>query len=329
MKEMKCESCGKAIVEKYRKNHEYKYCSYSCYYDLRYGKLVGNKKVKSRNPSYIEASKLLQEGFTQRKVAEAAGVNFYAFRDWLSGKSKEIYSDAVCRYCGVELAGMRRIGKRKYCSRSCGNKAKYREKHPEAQSRQRHTSALLEAALGLYWKGLGGRAIAVHLGIPEGTVHSWIHEFGGEKERMKPYTPHYLLPFKQRLREAKTAEEWVEALRTKALPNCENESGKSVRLVCETVDGRKDAPGLVTIIVECLKSNPFCGEVFAFCNKSYTAITTVIWENNMFVTTGFHKISGSFVWPHEKLGQAIEVSSHEFEYMISFCKIRQKFVVKP
>jgi hypothetical protein len=73
----------------------------------------------------------------------------------------------------------------------------------------------------------------------------------------------------------------------------------------------------VTIISEKLKSDPFGGEVFAFCNKNRDIITAVTWKGTMFNTVSFSKLNGTFIWPCEKIGTSIEVTANEFEYLIS------------
>lgn len=98
-----CLNCGKDFAPKQQsKNYHPKYCSRSCYHDIRYGKMITSKTIESRNPLYIEAAKLLEEGFTQIEAAESTGINQYALYSWLHGhgakNSAAILSNRVCRY---------------------------------------------------------------------------------------------------------------------------------------------------------------------------------------------------------------------------------------
>lgn len=331
-KKKSCKNCGKDISCKQhgrKKKHEYKYCSYACYYDARYGKVVRstNKKLSTRNPLYLAAAELMKAGYTQREAAERMGINKNALRDWLYGRrstnAAQISSNRNCRYCGGSLGEKPRLS-RQYCSRSCSDKSRYHEKNPGSGSRENYESSVLSEAMEMYWSGIGGRAIAYHFGIAEGTVYSWIHDYGGERERCAAFTPQHLTPFKQRIHESVTTVEWLSALRAKVPEHTAQNEEPPVRLVCRTIDGRTATNGLVTLITEHLKCAPFSGETFAFCNKSYSIVSMITWQETMFVTNRFHKINGSFIWPSEKLGQSIEVAAHEFEYIVSFCKTSKK-----
>lgn len=159
----------------------------------------------------------------------------------------------------------------------------------------------------MYWSGVGGGAVARHFGIPEGTVYSWIHDFGTQRERIESFTPFILMPFRQKIREAKTADEWLNALRENIPQSNTASNSPPVRLVCELINGQSGVNRLVTIISEGLHLDPLNGEVFAFCNKEQNIITTITWKKTMFNMTKFPKMNGSFIWPHKELGISIEV----------------------
>ncbi|MCL1877233.1 MAG: hypothetical protein FWF80_00070, partial [Defluviitaleaceae bacterium] len=84
-----------------------------------------------------------------------------------------------CVYCGQPLPISSQLYKRKYCSKTCGNKHKLRLKKPEVQAKLwQHETETFKSAMEMYWSGLGGAAISRHFGIPVGTIYSWIHDFG-------------------------------------------------------------------------------------------------------------------------------------------------------
>lgn len=314
-----CLNCGKDITHKQlqRPHYPYKYCSRSCFSDARYGKKIIEEPegaIESRNPLYLEALKLLQQGFTQSEAARRIKLNRYTLNSWIRRHdAKTVFDNRICQYCGVSLAETHIS--RKYCTISCYNKAKYREKHTVYL--QKHETSVFEGSMEMYWRGIGGSEIARHFDIPIGTVLSWIHDFGGQKERIEP--------LKNRVRLAKTANEWLMALRENALQNNDYIEDSTVHLVCGDVRSQS-VNRLTAIIYERLKAEPLSGEVFAFCNKSRNIITTFSWQEPVFNITKHVKMHGTFIWPHEDLGVSIEITSAELEYLISFCKTNKKFI---
>lgn len=314
-----CLNCGKDITQKQhqRKNYQYKYCSRYCSSDARYGKTIAKETIEARNPLYLEAAKLLEEGLTQTEAAERAGINKNTLSSWLhrhgAKNSAAVFANCVCQHCGVSLADMPCLSRRKYCSVSCGNKARYRQKPSSRPNKLwQHERSVFEGAMEMYWNGTGGSAIARHFGIPVGTVLSWIHDFGGQKERLEP--------LKNRLRLAKNADEWNVALRENTPKNNDEIDDSTVILVCGNVNGHSGVSQLCGVISERLKSDPLSGEVFVFCNKERNIITTFSWKKPVFNITKHIKMHWTFIWPDEELGAAIEAAVSEFEYLISCCK---------
>jgi transposase-like protein len=140
-------------------------------------------------------------------------------------KTKEINGN--CLYCGKSLTGMCRPHKRKYCSDTCGNKYRLRQKKPGVQEKLwQHDPAVFEEAMNMYWDGSGGAAIARKYEIPAGTVYSWIHDFGRKKERVVIATlPRSeqikKLPIRKQFEMAETADEWRRVLREQVMRNGE------------------------------------------------------------------------------------------------------------
>jgi transposase-like protein len=79
---------------------------------------------------------------------------------------------------------MQQRHKRKYCSKTCGNKYKLRQKKPDVQETLlQHDLAVFEEAVNTYRNCSGGAEIARKYEMPARTVYSWIHDFGRLKER--------------------------------------------------------------------------------------------------------------------------------------------------
>jgi len=80
-----------------------------------------------------------------------------------------------------------------------------------------HEPEIFKQAMEMYWSGAGSAAIARKFDIPVGTMYSWVHDFGGERERATPVIyfdkekPH-AWSLKECFRQAENAEEWVAIL---------------------------------------------------------------------------------------------------------------------
>jgi len=234
-----------------------------------------------------------------------------------------------CIFCGASLAGMTQPYSRKYCGVTCSNKYRLRIKKPEVQEKLWvHEPTTFEQAMEMYWSGVGSAAIAHKLEIPVGTMYSWVHDFGCERERAEPVIyideerPH-TWSLKECFRQAENAEEWLEVLQ-KSIQNetpCEEEV---IQLVCGKLQGQS-ANRLNMVIFEKLKADPLGGETFAFCNKCGNIITTISWKDPIYHIAKYIKTHGTFIWPDEKLGTSIKVTRIEFEHLIAQRKsIRRK-----
>ena len=214
----------------------------------------------------------------------------------------------VCIYCGGSLEGLFRESGRKYCSRTCGDKAIYRKKYPNRPHKLwEHEKSVFETAMELHWSGEESGAIARKLSIPVGTIYSWVHDFGGQQKRKEP--------LKKLLQTAKHGEEWLVALRENTLSDENTLEDSTIHLVCGTFRGQS-VERLTSLICESLKDNPLNGNTYAFCNKMSNTITTFAWQSPVFNIAKHIKMHGTFIWPHEDLGKTIEVTKAEFDRLL-------------
>lgn len=212
----------------------------------------------------------------------------------------------ICRYCGKEFKYPSHKTQRKYCSRQCGSKATYNKRQPNSSERVwGHDKNVFETAMELYWSGEESGAISRRLNIPVGTIYSWVHNFGDQRHRKEP--------LKNLLNNAESAEQWLMALRENT--PCNSFEGMPVRLVCGMVHGYS-VDRFTSIIYESLKENPLSGNVYAFCNKTRNAITTFAWKSPVYRISKHVKMYGTFIWPDEDLGIAIEVTRGEFDRLL-------------
>jgi len=226
-----------------------------------------------------------------------------------------------CVYCGKGLPITSQLYKRKYCGITCSNKYTLRQRKPDVQTKLwQHEPEVFEGAMEMYWSGLGGAQIARRTGIPVGTVYSWIHDFGGQRERIeRPVLPAIIRVSikspKEQFKEAETASEWLEVLRESALVTDETFENLPICLVCGVLHGQS-AGKLAGVISESLKEDPLSGKSYAFCSKCRNAITVIAWKSPVYELSRYVKTHGTFIWPDENLGRTIEVTRAEFERLL-------------
>jgi len=310
-----CGHCGNETHKK-RNGHKYKYCSTTCYYNARYGEIINDELGGIRNPLCLEAVRLWQAGMSQREAAEWVGVELHVVVKWFQkyGRSnKSTLYTRVCRHCDKPLEGV--VHQRKYCSETCASRAQYAKKYPIRQ-RSKFDPKLRGSALELYWGGLEGTAIAQHFEIPDGTVHSWIHDFGDMRKRTPVPEVLNLVSVVNRLEAAGTPKEWIEILH-RAAPEGDR---TPIHIVCGFVHGHASHGYYAAIVSEVLKRNPCDGMIYAFCSGEH--ILTLKWINDTFFCTKKPKATGKYVWPDTKIGTSISVCGCEFEYLLSLSKKR-------
>lgn len=231
--------------------------------------------------------------------------------------------------CGAELPASPQLYKRKYCSASCANKYQLRLKKPDVQTKLwQHAPAVFESAMEMYWDGISSAAIARNFEIPVGTVYSWVHDFGGQRERGKPprrfiERPIHNWSLKEYFRLAGSADEWLEILRSNASQSEESHVNATVKLVCGKLHGQS-VNKLAGVIYEKLKDDPLNGKTYAFCNNGQNTITTIVWNEPVYHIGRYIKAYGTFIWPHEKLGSVIEITKAEFDHLIYLKKSLRK-----
>jgi len=217
-------------------------------------------------------------------------------------------NNGVCQQCGKSLNGLFREGSRKYCSPTCRWKVSNRKRNQDRPHKLWvHEKSTFETAMELHWSGEESGAIARRLGIPVGTVYSWVHDFGSQRQRKEP--------LKKLLRMAASAEEWLEALRENTVYDEDSFEDLTINLVCGTFHGQS-VDKFTSIIFESLNDNPLSGKTYAFCNKMRNTITTFAWKFPVFNISKHIKMYGTFIWPDENLGKTIEVTKAEFNRLL-------------
>jgi len=310
-----CQHCGKELKREQVWNKR-KYCSSQCFGKSRLGKPRAYNKVEWNGVwlypgKHLEVLKLCCSGMSPVQALQTVGANYSTLRRLRENpETAALLSKRACPVCGENMPPPLN---RKYCSQKCRWDAKYARSAAANGIKPRFIDyENREKSLKLYQQGFSCSSIAEMLDISRETVKSWIYKTGLSKEFM---------PLRRQLKNATTPEEWLEILKNSGVVT---ERSDIVILVCERLHGG-GAPGrYVSIATEKFWREDFRnGTCIAFCNILRNAITTIEWQGENFQMTRTFKISGTFVWPDEKLGKSIEVTRAEFDKLISIKKYRK------
>jgi transposase len=84
----------------------------------------------------------------------------------------------------------------------------------------------------------------------------------------------------------------------------------------EHVDFRKGIDGLIGVCRQALKSDPFSGTVFVFCNRRRTAIKLISYDGQGFWLCQKRLSRGRFRWWPESDNTTIRLLAHELQTLI-------------
>ena len=322
--ERTCRQCGKALTreQNYRRRI---YCSRTCFADARFGPKVRHDGLETRNPLAIKAADLCRSGMTQVEAAKALGVHPQTVSTWFGQYGAgHMALDKACAYCGKSMAGMKQISARKYCSKICASRMQTARKPFSERKRMRYDITLRAKALELYWDGLSSKVIAGYMGIPVGTVDSWIHHYKRMRGSERMQANRALDPLKQWSRGVVSEASWAYIL---SPTEEKGQRGNKVRLVCGTINGHATIACLAAHIFDKLHENPCSGVRYAFCNHERTLMSTLQWQAGTYCLTRISKLCGRYLWPEAYLGLAIEVTESAFERLLHH-RIQDRFMIE-
>lgn len=316
-----CQCCGRALTQSQRWRH-CKYCSRSCFADAQFGKKIEWNGIEVRPGQTLEILKLCQKGLTESEIRQATGADYKEMRRLRnSPEYADFFPERVCLQCGKSLPRNSPL-QRRYCSSRCRYKAKYDRKLAAAGREKRQIDYEKRArTVELYKCGLDCGSIARHLDIPRQKAKNWIYHGGVKKPLAICPEIMVLRPLRHCLNEARCADEGAGILHEAAGSPDDSET---IVLVCGTIHGSGAVGRYADIVLERLRQNLINGTRFAFCNVLYNAITTIEWRGETFYLTRSLKMSGTFAWPGEELGDFVTVSQEAFLHLIAYQKTARK-----
>lgn len=90
----------------------------------------------------------------------------------------------------------------------------------------------------------------------------------------------------------------------------------AVYLCREAVDFRKGINGLSILVEEVLSVDPFCEQMFVFCNRRRNQVRILYWERNGFCLWQKRLEKARFKWPRDADGDVITLSGQQLNFLL-------------
>jgi len=91
--------------------------------------------------------------------------------------------------------------------------------------------------------------------------------------------------------------------------------GLKVVVAAQPIDFRKGVHGLVALVAEALKADPYCGDVFVFRSKRTDRLKLVVWDGSGLILATKWLEGGGFAWPPIQDG-AVRLSATPFALLL-------------
>lgn len=101
-----------------------------------------------------------------------------------------------------------------------------------------------------------------------------------------------------------------------------NTSTTRIYIACGYTDMRKGIDGLVSIVQQNFKLDPFEDSIFLFCGKQTSKIKALYWDKNGFVVLYKRLEEGKFCWPRSD-NEVRDLTMQQFRWLMEGLKIDQ------
>jgi transposase len=91
--------------------------------------------------------------------------------------------------------------------------------------------------------------------------------------------------------------------------------GLKVLVASRPIDFRKGVHGLVALVAEALRADPYCGDIFIFRAKRADRLRVITWDGSGMVMVSKWLEEGHFTWPAMRDG-AVGLSATQFAMLI-------------
>lgn len=88
-----------------------------------------------------------------------------------------------------------------------------------------------------------------------------------------------------------------------------------VVVATQPVDFRKGVHGLVALVAEALKADPYCGDVFVFRSRRKDRLKLLVWDGTGVILASKWLEDGGFPWPPIQDG-AVRLSAVQFALLL-------------
>jgi len=100
--------------------------------------------------------------------------------------------------------------------------------------------------------------------------------------------------------------------------------GKTIYLSCGNTDMRKSINGLMMIVENAFRMDPFTGTLYVFCNRKRDRIKILEWDTDGFWLYFKRLEKGHFRWPQPGDDPTMELSGEELRHLLGGVRVELK-----
>ena len=91
---------------------------------------------------------------------------------------------------------------------------------------------------------------------------------------------------------------------------------RRVYLALGSTDCRKAVNGLSVLVEQAMGLDPFCGDLFVFCNRRQNIIKILYWDDNGFCLWHKRLEKDRFKWP-QSVDEVVSIDQRQLQWLLS------------
>ena len=99
-------------------------------------------------------------------------------------------------------------------------------------------------------------------------------------------------------------------------------------IVCGYTDMRKSIDGLVGVVQQQFKMDPYASAMFIFCGRRRDRIKVLMWEPTGFVLLYKRLANGVFQWPRNE-SELKSITWQQFRWLMEGLRVTEEVRIKP
>ena len=103
---------------------------------------------------------------------------------------------------------------------------------------------------------------------------------------------------------------------------------RNIYIACGYTDMRKSIDGLVAVVQQQFKKDPYASAMFIFCGRRRDRIKVLMWEPTGFVLLYKRLANGVFQWPRNE-SELKSITWQQFRWLMEGLRVTEEVRIKP